>query len=93
MRPLRTVRKKSFRVMFRSCVPHLEIKFPTEKSLAIDLNEKAANMLINLKKILAQKEFVCTTADVWTSRAVSYLGMTVHFIDGELRNQTYVLCF
>lgn len=33
------------------------------------------------------------TADVWSSRAQSYLGMTVHFLNHEFKRESYVLAF
>lgn len=38
--------------------------------------------------------YVCTTADVWTSRGKSFLGMTVNFVDNAtLKRKSYVLAF
>lgn len=33
------------------------------------------------------------TADVWSSRAQSYLGVTVHFMNSEFKRESYVLAF
>lgn len=46
-----------------------------------------------LKELIAKQEYVCLTADVWSSRAQSYLGVTLHFLDDSFQRQSYALAF
>lgn len=93
MRPLATVEKKSFRNMLQVVSNSTELPIPSSKTLKADLNFESNKLKAALKEILARQKYVCTTADVWTSRAVSYLGMTVHFIDEKLENNSFALTF
>lgn len=36
---------------------------------------------------------VCVTCDVWTCRATSFLGMTIHFINANFERESYALAF
>lgn len=93
MRPLATVEKKSFRNMLQVVSNSNELPIPSSKALKADLDSETNKLKAALKETLAKQKFVCTTADVWTSRAVSYLGMTVHFIDEQLENNSFALTF
>lgn len=46
-----------------------------------------------LKSILADQKFVCTTCDVWSSRTMSFLGITVHYLNERFIRKSYVLAF
>lgn len=50
-------------------------------------------MKIKLKEILSKQKFLCLTADAWSSRAQSYLGVTVHFLNADYKRDSYVLAF
>lgn len=44
--------------------------------------------------LLSKQKYLCATADVWSSRAQSYLGVTIHFInDVTFIRESYVLAF
>lgn len=57
------------------------------------LDSDYETMKVSLKKVLAEQKYICVTADGWTSHAQSYLGATVHFIDGLFKRQSYLLAF
>lgn len=58
------------------------------------LDDEYTKMKEALKELLSKQKFVCLTADVWSARAQSYLGVTVHFINPEtFQNESYVLAF
>lgn len=42
---------------------------------------------------LSKQKHLCITTDVWSSRAQSYLGATVHFINTEYIRESYVIGF
>jgi len=41
---------------------------------------KYHNMLQNLKSHFSSTEYICTTADIWSSAHRSFIGMTAHWI-------------
>ena len=50
--------------------------------------------MLQLKSSLLNVQYVCTTADVWTQQARSYLGVTCHWIDpATLSRRSAVLAF
>ena len=57
------------------------------------MSEEYNQCLKALTTILSNQEFICTTADAWSCHGVSYMGMTVHFIDEHCKRQSYVLGF
>lgn len=80
MRPLSTVEKPAFRNMITGINPSVTVM--CRKTLASRIDEEFQQMQEQLKSDLANVEFVCTTADIWTVNNKSYMGMTVHFITG-----------
>lgn len=46
-----------------------------------------------LTNLLKTQKYLCITADVWSSRAQAYLGMTVHFINEQFQLESFVLAF
>lgn len=46
-----------------------------------------------LREVLSQQKYLCITADVWSSRAQSYLGVTVHFLNSGYKRESYLLAF
>lgn len=46
-----------------------------------------------LKELLKTQEYVCITADVWSSRAQSYIGLTVHYLTESFERKSFLLAF
>lgn len=57
------------------------------------LDTEYKKMKEKLSNTLSQQENLCITADVWSSRCQSYLGVTVHFLNKEFKRESYVLAF
>lgn len=70
-----------------------KILMPTRHKLMKSLDEEFGKVNGELKKLLAQQEYLCITADVWSSRAQSYLGVTVHFLNDKYQRESFVLAF
>lgn len=70
-----------------------KITIPTTKTFMDTMAKQFADMKVELINVLSKQKYVCCTADVWSARAQSYLGMTVHFITDEFIRQSYVLAF
>lgn len=57
------------------------------------LDAQVQKVKTELKERLAQQKHLCITADGWTSRAQSYLGVTCHFINEHYERESYLLAF
>ena len=78
--PLDIVEDKDFRAVCYSL--NAKHKAITKRTLADNISKAAAATRVQLK-VLLQDEYVATTGDKWSSRANhSYLGVTVHWING-----------
>ena len=80
MRPLVTVEKPAF----KNLVKGLSGSYPQcRTTLGNDLLTSKANTMENINKVLSGVKYVCTTADIWTSRNKSYMGVTLHYIERQ----------
>lgn len=68
-----------------------QIFLPTRKMITTELSKTYEIAHHNLKELLSKSNYVCTTADVWSHRAVAFMGVSVHFMDGELNRYSYLL--
>lgn len=57
------------------------------------LESQVEKVKTELKDRLAQQKYLCVTADGWSSRAQSYLGVTCHFINERYERESYLLAF
>lgn len=70
-----------------------KILIPKTRQFMNELGTRFDRMKTNLIALLHQQEYLCLTCDVWSSRACSYMGMTVHFISKNYDRRSYVLAF
>lgn len=66
---------------------------PSVSACMSTLNLRFNKMKSNLKELMAKQTYVCSTADVWSHRARSYLGVSIHFIDADWKRHSYILAF
>lgn len=58
------------------------------------LDRQFMAMKNTLKECLSKQKYLCATADGWTSRAQSYLGVTIHFINNQsFKRESYLIGF
>lgn len=69
------------------------ISMPSRRKFISTLATEFKKMKAELKETLQQQKHVCLTADAWSSRAQSYLGVTVHFLNSDFQRESYVLAF
>lgn len=70
-----------------------KLAMPTRYKFMSTLNTKIKQTKAELKERIALQKYICLTADVWTSRAQSYLGVTCHFINENFKRESYLLAF
>lgn len=70
-----------------------KVNMPTRYKIMHTLDAEFEKMKAILKELLNKQKYLCVTADVWTSHARSFLGVTVHFIDDDFVRQSYLLGF
>lgn len=70
-----------------------KILMPTRYRIMLTLKSEFAKVKTGLVELISKQKYVCTTADVWTSHAQSFLGVTVHFINSSFKRESYLLAF
>ena len=79
--PLRIVEVQEFKELITTLQPQRHVLCRT--SLRALIVGDAATMKEKLISLLKMQDFVATTTDCWSAYGRSYLGVTVHWIDGE----------
>lgn len=89
MLPVSVVEKKTFKKLIECANPKLKLMSrPTATSL---VNTTYSSMIDKLKMELSDCEFVCTTADVWSTKHRSFFGYTCHWLDDSLQRKSVAL--
>lgn len=88
----RVVENKEF-IQMIEYISQTKAKLPTTKTLMSDLNQKFGELKQKLKEKIAKAKYLCLTADVWTNKSRSFLGVSIHFFDENLDKQSYLLAF
>jgi len=57
-----------------------EVSIMSRRTLGRRVDDMELDMTTKLKDEQAKQEFVCTTADIWSSSPCSFLGVTVHVV-------------
>lgn len=90
--PFSIVENEDF-IKFASYISTDKAAVPSRKTLIKDLAAQSDSIKREIIKIINQHDYICTTADVLTTRAKSYLGVTIHYFDENLEKQSYMLAF
>lgn len=69
------------------------VEVPSKYALMNTLSSQYEVFKSKIKMLIAAQEYICTTADVWSSAATSFFGMTLHFIDSNFVRQSMLLAF
>ncbi len=89
MFPLDTVSKDYFKELIQGLAP--EVKVMSRKTLHARINERFTAMKTELITKLTSCKCVCTTVDIWSANKKSYMGVTAHWIDSNLKRQSIAL--
>lgn len=91
MSPISIVENESFKALIEGAQqltvpPKIMCRQTCNKKIA----EQYTKYVENTKEALKKVDFVCTTADIWSSSKRSYLGVTAHWIDCDTFDQKSV---
>lgn len=81
MYPLATVEQKEFTDLVQGLCPGAGVM--SRRTLRRRINDEFTAKTTNLKETLKNLKHVCTTADIWSTKKTSYMGVTVHWIHGD----------
>lgn len=70
-----------------------KVEMPSTKYFMECLKNRYEGVRIKIKNMLDAQTNICLTADVWSSRAQAYLGITVHFITETFERKSFLLAF
>lgn len=89
MIPLSIVESRSFEKLIEGTSKLSKTpKLLGRRSLTCRIDEEYHHVVTDIKQSLQSVDFMCTTADIWSSSKRSYLGMTIHWIDsGALKRE------
>lgn len=80
MRPLSTIEKPAFVNLIKGLS---NVTPPCRETLKNKLMAKKCTLIQKMKDEFKKIEFFCTTADLWSCRNKSYLGVTGHYIERD----------
>lgn len=66
---------------------------PSKYKFTSQLESKFTTVKKTLREIICKERYVCITTDVWSSRAQSYLGVTIHLLNTSFQRESYLLAF
>lgn len=90
--PFSIVENKEF-IKFTSYISNDKADLPSRKTLMKDLVAQSNAIKRELKKVIDENDYVCTTADVLTKMGKSFFGTTIHYFDENLDKQSFMLGF
>lgn len=70
-----------------------EIEIPSYFKLIKYVSTNFDDAKAKLIEIVHEQDYICITTDVWSSRAQSYLGLTLHYITPALERKSFMLAF
>ncbi|XP_018493941.1 uncharacterized protein LOC108863814 [Galendromus occidentalis] len=87
--PLQVVEEKSFEELLDLLgLKQKKLELMSRRTLGRRLDEASAKYRIYLTDLLSKPAWVSTTADIWSGGKRSFLGMTVHWIDGQYNRRS-----
>ncbi|XP_076625083.1 uncharacterized protein LOC143343753 [Colletes latitarsis] len=84
MAPLRTVEDPYFLKIFENLnISDYGTRIMSRRDLTYHIRELFNENISKVKNSLKELKFVCTTADIWSARGSSFLGVTAHWIEPQ----------
>jgi len=79
MKPLHTVDDLNFIELCRGL--DSSIKVMSRRTLSRKIEEDSISVTEQLLQVFQNVKFICTTADIWSTKHRSFMGVTAHWID------------
>lgn len=79
MKPLSTVDDPNFRQLFEGIGTNVTIM--SRRTLSRKIESQTSSIIKKLIITLQNIKYVCTTADIWSTKHRSFMGVTAHWID------------
>lgn len=92
MLPISSVTKPTFKNLLKGVYGSSELKIPCDKSVKKYIIGARENVVNKLVAEFAEIKYVSTTADIWSSRNKSYMGITAHYISEDFSRKSFALC-
>lgn len=86
------IRSEAFRELLELSAGRV-VNIPSTREIMKCLSEHSTTLKAALIEKIAKQKYVCLTCDIWSSRAQSYFGMTVHFLNSNFKRESFVLAF
>lgn len=90
--PFSTIQSSSFSQMLNA-VAGKTVDISSTRVFMNFMKQRYDEMKTKLIDLSEAQKYLCVTTDVWSNRAQSYLGMTVHFITEQFTRESFVLAF
>lgn len=74
------IRKQSLRTLLELTYGR-KIIIPTTRYFMKTIDDRFKEMKAKLIELLEKQKYICITCDVWSSRAQSFIGFTVHYLE------------
>lgn len=57
-----------------------KVNIMSRRTIGRRIDVTFSDYMLNMKKQLNEVVFICTTADVWSTKCKSFMGVTVHWV-------------
>lgn len=81
LHPLATVDQQEFKELVTGLCPSATVM--ARRTLGRRIDDMCKTEMQNVKDRLNEQQYVCTTADVWSTSKKSYMGVTCHWLDSN----------
>lgn len=88
--PFHTINQPALKELLE-LVAKRKVDMPKTNYFMESLKKNCDSIRSTLIKLLEDQTYVCITADVWSSRAQAYIGMTVHYLTPNFERKSYFL--
>lgn len=86
------IRSEAFRELLELSAGRA-VNIPSTRDIMKCLSEHSTTLKAALIEKIGKQKYVCLTCDIWSSRAQSYFGMTVHCLNSNFKRESFVLAF
>lgn len=59
---------------------NFKLEVPSRRTLVRRINDDYNRIVENLKQILQNIKYISTTADIWSTKHKSFMGVTAHWV-------------